>query len=171
MFGTLFLSSIVTGLLGTAVMLLFLYLPLLWSGLYYDTLGAIGSIWTRAADGRGRLIGAIFLFAGGVAFAMFYGAFVLMFMTGAGGIFDAPAYRVRATLPATVDLFFPLAGMVAGFGHGIYMSLIASFVITDFHPLERFRDPLPLIVSFLVGHTVFGLVVTFFQHQLLQLMI
>lgn len=168
MLGTLILTSILTGLVGTAIMLLFLYLPVLWSGLYYDTLGAIGSIWTRRVDLRSRLIGALFLFAGGIVFALLYGAFVILFLTEAGGIFDAPDYRILPSVPAEVDLFYPLIGLVGGFGQGLYTSLITSFIVTDFHPLPEFRDPYPLIVSFLVGHMVFGTVVTFFQHQLLQ---
>ena len=170
MFGTLVLSSILTGLLGTAIMVVFLYLPVLWGGLYYDTLAAIGSIWTRQTDLRSRLIGALFLFAGGIVFALMYGAFVVLFMTETG-VFEAAGYRILPSAPAQIDLFYPLIGLVGGFGQGIYMSLISSFVITDFHPLPEFRDPFPLIVSFLVGHMVFGTVVAFFQHQLLQFMI
>ena len=56
MFWNLLTSSVITGLVGTAVMIVFLYLPVLWGGLYYDTLGAIGSIWTRPVDLRTRLI-------------------------------------------------------------------------------------------------------------------
>lgn len=170
MFTSLLLSSVLTGLLATAVMVVFLYLPLLWNGMYYDTLGAIGSIWTRQVTERARLIGALFLFAGGIVFALFYGAFALMFMQGVGA-FQAVSYPVLPGLPTRVDLFFPFLGLVGGFGQGIFMSLITSFIVTDFHPLERFRDPAPLILSFLIGHTVFGVVVMFFQHQVLQLLL
>jgi len=169
-FTSLLLSSVLTGLLATAVMVVFLYLPLLWNGTYYDTLAAIGSIWTREANDRSRVLGGLVLFAGGVAFALFYGAFVLMFLQGVGA-FRGPQYIVFPNAPTTIDLFFPFLGLVGGFGQGIFVSLITTFVITDFHPLERFRDPAPLILSFLVGHTVFGVVVMFFQHQLLQLLL
>lgn len=170
MFTALVQSSVLTGLMATAVMVGFLYLPVLWNGLHYDTLGAIGSIWTRKADERAHLLGALVLFAGGVLFAAFYGAFVMMFMQGVGS-FLAPRYVVAQTAATDVDLFFPLLGLVGGFGQGVFMALITSFMVTDFHPLERFRDPLPLILSFLIGHTVFGVVVMFFQHQVLQLLI
>ena len=166
----LLLSSVLTGLLGTAIMVVFLYLPLLWNGIYYDTLASIGAIWTRQANDRSRVIGAMFLFAGGMVFALFYGAFVMMFMEGVGA-FQGVQYRVLPNLPTTIDLFFPFLGLVGGFGQGIFMSLITSFIVTDFHPLEQFRDPTPLIMSFLVGHTVFGVVVMFFQHQVLQLLV
>ena len=167
---SLVLSSVLTGLLATAVMLVFLYLPLLWNGVYYDTLAAIGSLWTREANDRSRLLGAIVLFAGGVLFAAFYGAFVLMFMLESGGFRGVP-YIIFPNAPTTIDLFFPLLGLVGGFGQGIFMSLITSFMITDFHPVESFRDPFPLILSFLIGHTVYGVVVMFFQHQVLQLLL
>ena len=167
---SLFLSSVLTGLLATAVMLVFLYLPILWNGVYYDTLGAIGSLWTREANDRSRLLGAIVLFAGGILFAAFYGAFVLMFMIESGGFRGVP-YIIFPNAPTTIDLFFPFLGLVGGFGQGIFMSLITSFIITDFHPVEKFRDPFPLILSFLIGHTVFGVTVMFFQHQLLQLLL
>ncbi|MDZ7800845.1 MAG: hypothetical protein U5K81_08670 [Trueperaceae bacterium] len=171
MFTILFLSSVITGLMATGVMVAFLYLPAAWNGMYYDTLGAIGTVWTRTLDVRARLLGAVALGLGGIAFAMFYGAFALMFMQQAGGAFVAPAYAILPGLPTTVDLFYPLLGLVGGFGHGIFMSLIGGFIVTDFHPLARFRDPFPLIASFLIGHTVFGVVVMFFQHQLLQLLL
>jgi hypothetical protein len=167
---SLLLSSILSGLAATAVMVLFLYLPLLWNGVYYDTLAAIGAIWTRQADARSRLIGAMVLFSGGVAVATFYGAFALMFMTETGG-FRGTSYLIFPAAPTTIDLFFPLLGLVGGLGQGIFLSLIGTFLITDFHPLERFRDPFPLILSFVIGHTVYGVVVMFFQHQLLQLLL
>lgn len=170
MLTSLALSSVLTGVVGTAVMVLFLYLPLLWNGVHYDTLASIGSIWTREANDRSRLIGMLLLTAGGVAFAAFYGAFVLMFMTEAGAFRGVP-YVVFPSAPTTIDLFFPFLGLVGGFGQGIFMSLVTSFVVTDFHPLERFRDPFPLLLSFLIGHTVFGVVVMFFQHQVLQLLL
>lgn len=170
MFTSLLLSSVLTGLLATAVMVVFLYLPLLWNGTYYDTLAAIGSIWTREANDRSRVLGGLVLFAGGIVFAVFYGAVALMFLQETGA-FQGVEYIVFPNAPTTIDLFFPLLGLVGGFGQGIFVSLITSFIITDFHPLERFRDPFPLILSFLVGHTVYGVIVMFFQHQLLQLLI
>ena len=101
---------------------------------------------------------------------MFYGSFALMFMIGAGA-YEAPAYRILPSVTTSIDLFYPFIGLVGGFGQGIYMSLITSFIVTDFHPLPQFREVYPLVASFLVGHMVFGTVVMFFQHQLLQLMI
>jgi hypothetical protein len=164
----LVLSSVLSGLIATAVMLVFLYLPLLWQGAYYDTLGSIGAIYLRRVDDRSRLLGGITLFAGGIFFAFFYGAFVLMFMLGS---FPAPSYSVWPSFPLELNLFYLLVGLVGGFSQGMFMALMTTFIVTDFHPLEAFRNPFTLILSFLIGHVVYGAVAMFFQHQLLQLLL
>jgi hypothetical protein len=160
------LTSIVTGLLGTALMVAVLHTPLVWGGKVYDTLGALGAVFTRRVDARSRTIGALLLAAGGIAFAVAYGWVALMFVTGT---FEGPDYQVLRDFPTRIDLFFPILGLVGGFGHGMFAALIATFIVTDFHPIEEMRDPFGLVRSFLIGHTVFGVVVMFFQHQLLQL--
>jgi hypothetical protein len=148
--------------------MLFSYLPLSWGGVYYDTLGAIGAILLKRVDGQSRLLGAGLLMLGGLLFAFFYGAFVLMFMYGN---FAAPSYSVFPGWPVQFNLFYPLLGLVAGLGQGIYLTLISTFIITDFHPIASYREAYPLILSFLIGHMVYGVVVMFFQHQLLQLLL
>ena len=168
-FPALVLTSFAAGILATAVMLVFLYLPSFWGGMYYDTLGSIAAMFQRGeVDVRGRLAAALSLMVGGVFFAFAYGAYALMFMIGP---FDPPPYQIFAGLPTEINVFFLLLGFVAGFGQGIYVSMIGAFVISDFHSREDYRDLYPLTVSFLIGHTVYGIVVTFFQHQFLQLLI
>ena len=162
----LFFSSILSGAIATAVMIIFLYLPALWGGVYYDTLGAIGSVLERKITTRTRLIGALILFAGGIMFAFFYGWFALMFLNGT---FGAPNYTILSN-PTTIDLFYPLLGLVGGFGQGMFMSLIAGTIVTDFHPIKEYRSITPLLLSFFIGHAVYGVVVMFFQSQLLQLL-
>jgi hypothetical protein len=162
----LFFSSILSGIVATTVMAAFLYLPVLWRGVYYDTLGAIGSIFTRKVDVQSRLIGAVLLLFGGILFAFMYGWFALMFMRGT---FGAPHYQVFPTWPVEIDLFYVLLGLVGGMGQGMFLSLITTFIITDFHPVESYRQAFPLILSFIIGHTVYGVVVMFMQSQLLQL--
>lgn len=164
----LILSSVLSGLVATTVMILFLYLPLSWGGVYYDTLGAIGAIFLKRVDGQARLLGVFGLFVGGILFAFFYGAFVLMFMYGN---FAAPSYAIFPGWPVQFNLFYPLLGLVGGLGQGIYLTLISTFIITDFHPVASYREAFPLILSFLIGHMVYGVVVMFFQHQLLQLLL
>ena len=162
------LSSVLTGLLGTAVMVAALNLPQLWGKPTYDTLGTLGSLFTRRLDAQSRAIGAVLLSLGGVVFAAFYGWIALMFFTGT---FGSPEYLIFRDFPTTIDLFYPLVGLVGGFGQGMFAALILAFVVVDFHPVESQRSPFDLIQSFLVGNTVFGLVVMFFQHQLLQLLV
>jgi hypothetical protein len=162
----LFLSSILSGLVATAVMIFFLYLPLSWGGVYYDTLGAIGAVFLKRVDAQARLLGAAILMLGGIGFAFFYGAFALMFMYGS---FSPPNYSILQS--PNVNLFYPLLGLVGGFGQGMYVTLITTFIMTDFHPVQSYRQAYPLILSFLIGHAVYGVVVMFFQQQLLQLLL
>ncbi|MDA0700098.1 MAG: hypothetical protein O3A02_02670 [bacterium] len=162
------LTSILTGLLGTALMVAVLNMPLIWGGQVYDTLGALGAVFTKRVDARSRTVGALFLALGGIAFATAYGWVALMFVNGT---FEGPDYQVLRDFPTRIDLFFPILGLVGGFGHGMFAALITTFVVTDFHPIEEMRDPFGLVRSFLIGHTVFGVVVMFFQQQLLQLFV
>lgn len=163
----LFFSSVASGLIATGVMIVCLYLPIFWQGVHYDTLGALGSIFVRKVDARSRLLGAILLLVGGVLFAFFYGFYTLMFLDGP---FPAPPYLIASAPPVEINLFYPLFGLVAGFCHGIFITLILTFVITDHHPLDSYRQAYPLILSFMVGHTVYGMTVMFFQSQFLQLL-
>lgn len=164
----LMLTSLLTGLLGTAVMIAFLNVPAIWGGQVYDTLGALGAIFTRRLDARSRVIGGLFLALGGIGFAAAYGWIALMFITDT---FAGANYVVLRDFPTTVDLFYPILGLVGGFGHGMFAALITTFVVTDFHPIEEMRDAFGLVRSFLIGHTVFGVVVMFFQQQLLQFLV
>lgn len=161
-----FFAAALSGLLATGVMILVLYLPTLWGGLHYDTLGGLGSMLLRRVDARARVVGAILLLLGGVAFAFFYGLFVQMFQ---GGPFPAPLYLIPGG-PTQINLFFPLFGLVAGFCHGIFIGIITTFVVVDYHPVPSYREVFPLLVSFIIGHTVYGVVVTFFLSQFLQLL-
>ncbi len=156
---TLLLSSVVSGLIGTAVMIVFLYLPRIWQGLYYDTLGALGSMLLDEVDTRSRIVGTVLLLIGGVVFAFFYGWYALMFI---GGPFAAPNYTIFSGSLA-LNLFYPLFGLIAGFCQGIFITLITTFVIVDHHPVERYRQFYPLILSFIIGHSVYGVTVMTLQ--------
>ena len=142
MFLELVLTAFLTGLLGTAVMIAVLNIPAIWGGTVYDTLGALGAIFTRRLDERSRVIGALFLMLGGIGFAVAYGWIALMFVTGT---FDGANYIVLRNFPTTIDLFYPLLGLVGGFGHGMFAALITTFIVTDFHPIEEMRDPFGLV--------------------------
>jgi hypothetical protein len=161
------LTSVLTGLVGTMLMLASLYAPQAWGRPAYDTLGTLGSFFTRRIDAQARVIGGLVLAAGGIVFAAWYGWVALMFMSGT---FPTPDYRVLRDFPTEIHLFYPLFGLVGGFAQGVFAALILAFVVVDFHPVAAQRDPFALVQSFLIGNTVFGLVVLFFQHQLLQLL-
>src|SRR5699024_17148 len=78
----LVLSSLVAGLIATTVMLGFLYLPLLWRGVHYDTLASLGGIVTGRSDERSKVIGALLLYLGGLLFALFYGLALVVLTRG-----------------------------------------------------------------------------------------
>lgn len=168
MVAALILSSVASGIIATAVMTLFLYLPLLWGGVYYDTLGSLGALATGKTNGRSRLIGTLLLFLGGIVIAVFYGLAVLMFEVGS---FPAPDYVVLPNWPVEINLFYPLMGLILGLGQAIFVSLTTAFIVSDVHPVQQYREPFPLMLSYSVGHLVYGASVIFFQHQLLQLLL
>ena len=97
-------------------------------------------------------MGAVLLLIGGVVFAFFYGWYAQMFI---GGPFSALNYTIFSGL----NLFYPLFGLVAGFCQGIFITLITTFVMVDHHPVERYRQFYPLILSFIIGHSVYGMTV------------
>lgn len=168
MFWALLLSSVAAGLIATSVMIFFLYLPLVWRGNYYDVLGAIGSLVTRRTDARSRFIGALIYYAGGFVFALFYGWVVLSLMQLPQSV---PRLSIFPDLPVSINLFYPLLGVAIGLGHGILAALFAVIFFIEHHPLQEYRTRFILVVSQLISHVVFGVVVMFFQHQFLQLLL
>ena len=165
----LIFSSVAAGLIATFVMVLFQYLPLLWSGNYFDILGAIGSWRTQVLDARARFIGAVLYFLGGVAFAFLYGILVLGIRLNSEFLYNNYVISIPG-LPVEVNLVYPVLGIAVGLGHGVFVALITTVLISR-HPLEYFHTRFILIVSQLIGHIVFGMVVMFFQSQFLQLLL
>ena len=163
----LFLSTIAAGVIAIGFMLLFAYLPILWNGKYYDILGALGSVKTRTVDARSRFLGGIAYGFVGLVFAFVYGVVAL-------GLLHTNLPRPRLVLfstPAvTVDLFFPLIGLVIGLAHGLMVAFWLVIVVIEHHPLERFRKQYILILSQAITHAVFGTTVMFFHSQFLQLL-
>jgi len=167
MFIPLLLSSVAAGVIATAVMVFFLYLPLAWGGDYYDVLGALGSAVTGELDGRARFLGSLIYFAGGVFFAVFYGWVVLSLMRLD---FEVPQLIAFPGLPVEINLFYPILGVALGLGHGILVAFFLTIVIIEHHPLEHFRNRFILIVSQLISHIAFGATAMFFHSQFLQLL-
>ena len=168
MFWALLLSSVASGLIATSVMVFFLYLPLVWRGNYYDVFGAIGSLITKRSDARSRFLGGLIYYLGGLLFSLFYGWVVLAFMRLQNPV---PQLEVMSGLPVEVNLFYPLLGVAIGLGHGILAAFFAVIFFIEHHPLEEYRRRFILVISQLISHIVFGVVVMFFQHQFLQLLL
>ena len=162
----LLLSSIAAGIIATAVMVVFLYLPILWNGDYYDVLGAIGSVLTKEVDARSRLIGGILYFLFGILFALVYGWIALGMLQGS--MFELPRFIIFPSFPVEINLIFPLAGLVLGLGHGIFVALLTT-VMVEHHPIPSFRTRYILVISQVISHLAYGATVMFFHSQFLQL--
>lgn len=164
---SLILSSVAAGLIATSVMVAFLYLPLLWRGAYYDVLGALGSAVTGVLDSRSRFIGALIYYAGGQLFALLYGWAALALR---GSRLPLPQWQVLPNWPVEINLVYPALGALIGLGHGIVVALLVTIIVIEHHPLETFRTRYILVVSQLISHVVFGIVVMFFHSQFLALL-
>jgi hypothetical protein len=166
----LVLSSVAAGLIATFVMILFLYLPLLWRGSYFDVLGALGSFRSGHVDARSRLIGALVYTIAGVIFAYLYGWIALMLFQSNPAL-NFPSWALFPNSPTEINLLFPVFGLAIGFGHGIIASLLLTVIIIEYHPIEHFHTRYILVLSQIISHLVFGVTVMFFQSQFLQLLL
>jgi hypothetical protein len=166
----LVLSSVAAGLIATFVMIIFLYLPLLWRGNYFDVLGALGSFRSGKVDGRSRLIGAIIYVIAGISFAYLYGWIALFLLQENPGV-NFPRWTIFPNAPTEINLLFPVFGLAIGLGHGVIASLLLTVIIIEYHPLEHFHTRYILVLSQLISHLVFGVTVMFFQSQFLQLLL
>ena len=164
----LLLSSVAAGLIATLVMVLFLYLPILWNGNYYDVLGAIGSGLTGKLSSRSRFLGATIYFLGGILFAVLYGWLALTLLQVDPS--HLPQLLIFPNLPITINLLYPLLGFAIGMGHGVVVGLFTT-VMVEHHPIARFRARYILIISQLISHVAFGVTVMLFQSQFLQLLL
>ena len=164
---SLILSSIAAGLIATLVMVIFLYLPILWNGDYYDVLGAIGSAMTKEVDARSRFLGGVVYFLGGILVALVYGWLVQILLEQTS--FNIPKLVPFTGLPVEVNLFYPLLGIAIGMGHGVFIGLLTT-ILVEHHPLPHYQTRHMLIISQLISHIAFGATVMFFHSQFLQLL-
>lgn len=169
MFSALIASSVASGIIATFIMVFFQYLPLAWNGRYFDILGAIGAWRTQVLDARARFIGALIYFLGGIAFAFIYGLLVIGIRPNNEFLYLSAPHISLPGLPVDVNLIYPLMGIFVGLGHGVIVALFTTVLITR-HPLKEFHTRFILIISQLIGHVAFGIVVMFFQSQFLQLL-
>jgi hypothetical protein len=166
----LVLSSVAAGLIATFIMIIFLYLPLLWRGNYFDVLGALGSFRSGKVDGRARLIGAIIYTIAGIIFAYLYGWIALALLQADPGL-NFPRWTLFPNAPTEINLLFPVFGLAIGLGHGIAASLLLTVIVIEYHPIEQFHSRYILVLSQIISHLVFGVTVMFFQSQFLQLLL
>jgi hypothetical protein len=103
-----------------------------------DMIRALGSLLTRSYD-KALLPGLLIHFASGIGFAFPYAAIV-------GAILKPEA---------SGSTFFCV---VIGLVHGIVVSLLLLAVVTQRHPVERFRGAdFEVAVAHVVGHLGYGL--------------
>lgn len=165
----LLLSSLVSGIIATAVMLAALYfLPRLWGGAPYDVLGALGSAVTKELDSGARLLGSALYFAGGVVFAIFYGWIALLLLNAPEGT-QIPVYALSVGEPNGINFLYPLLGMHIGFAHGLIVFLFNAIIVLEHHPIEKFRTRYSFVGAQIFSHIIYGAVVMFAHHQFLQL--
>src|SRR5690606_38625826 len=99
-------------------------------------------------------------------FALIYGWTFLMLR----GALEPPDYTNLPALPVREYLSIPLLGIVMGLAHSVFVLLVTDFVIADYHPVHEQREPFPVLVSFVLGHVAYGVVVMFFHSQFLPLL-
>jgi uncharacterized membrane protein YagU involved in acid resistance len=87
--------------------------------------------------------------------ALFVG---LLVHAAAGALFGIP-YAVALGTFASGGLLLLLGiGALLGLVHGLVMSLVLVAVVSDRHPVERFRDAGPAVAAaHVLGHVVYGL--------------
>ncbi len=163
----LILASVASGVIATAAMLAVTYLPLAWRGAPCDVLGMLGSSLTGREDARSRYLGTVLFTLGGVAFAFLYGLLIDTLM-GAGAAM--PSLLLATALPTSIDLAYPLVGVAMGVAHGGVIALLMTILVTEHHPIARFREGFSFVVPLVAGHLAFGATAGFFLHQLLQLL-
>lgn len=161
------LSSLASGLIAVTVTLLVTYLPAFWRGKFFDSLTSLsGGLFKNTTQGS-RLSTVLLVFALGIATAFFYAWLTSLFING---IFPAPNNAEPGNFGA-FTVFYPLVGGIIGFAQGILVSLLTTLRVTTAHPLEPYRESIPLVRSYLISNTIYGAVVMVCQSILLPALI
>lgn len=151
----MFLSSLASGLIAVTVTLLLTYLPVFWRGNYFDSLTSLSGGLFKSTSQGSRLSTVFLLFLLGIVAALFYAWLVRLFLQG---VFPAPA-NVEPGSFGPLMLFYPLVGGIIGFAQGLLVSLLTTLRVTTVHPLESYRESVPLVRSYLLSNTLYGAVV------------
>ena len=139
---SLIVAAMVSGIIATALMTTFLFLPA-WLGWHrVDVVRAVGALVSHDRE-HALTPGLVIHFAMGAAFACLY-AFALQFMGWPLG---------------------PLSGAFLGLVHGVLVMLFVAIIIMEHHPMDRYRERgLETGLAQIAGHVIYGLTVgTFLQ--------
>lgn len=136
---TTIIFVIISGLIATAIMSLFMEFLTKSDVANADMVRAVGSIITKSYD-ESIKTGLIIQFVFGVFFSFIY---FLIF-----------GYFVPANLLIAI-----ISGFAIGFFHGMVVSIGIIIVVAEHHPLERFRDAgFEVAVGHVAGHIIYGLI-------------
>lgn len=103
-----------------------------------DMVRAIGSIFTKSYDNSLKP-GLILHFISGLIFTtVYFAAFKFFLLDNA--------------------IIAPVVGLVGGFFHGMFITLLLVNLIAKYHPLNKFRETgFYMASAHVIGHMVFGL--------------
>ena len=133
-------TSLVAGLLGGVAMQVVMWLISRADRTKGDMILALGSLITKSRENAYR-VGIVVHSIAAIGFALVYT--LLMVTLG------------YTDLPQTLML-----GLGVGIGHGLLVSLMLVWVISDHHPLAEFKEADLLVgLSHFVGHVAYGGVV------------
>ena len=133
-------TSLLAGVLGGLAMQLAMWLISRASVVKGDMILALGSLITKSRDNAYR-VGFILHAIAAIGFGLVYT--LLMVTLG------------YTTLPHSLML-----GLAVGVGHGLLVSLMLVWVVSDQHPLAEFKEADLLVgLSHFVGHVAYGAVV------------
>lgn len=137
---TLIILSAVGGVVGAIVMNAFMYLVSAQSEARVNMIEALGSLITKKTEGAIR-VGSIFHIISGVVFGIIYG----LILSKANAL----------ALPYSIFL-----GLGMGLFHGIVVAYCLMFIVSEKHPIEKYRNATFLTGAIhLLGHIIFGGVV------------
>lgn len=132
------IDSIMSGVVATVAMTLFLWLLHYTKVVNADMPRAIGGIFTRSSD-NALVVGTVLHFLAGIVFGFVYIVIWSLF-----------------ALDTKLLLF---SGAILGAGHGLVVSFALIIFIAERHPLEQFQSAgFEVAVAHLVAHIIYGVV-------------
>lgn len=136
-----FLTPLFAGIIGTAVMTVFLLIPRWLKIANVDIIRAVGALWTKKEEG-----------------AWAPGIFIHVF----SGVVFGYIYWAGLSL-AGIPLNF-VSGLVVGAAHGAIVMLLTGIAVQEHHPMRKYQDRGPmtgfmqLLAHVLYGGTVGGII-------------